>query len=181
MSGLCLIAQILFMDETYYNRKIPVEQRYPRKSRLQRLVGIEQWKSWGERNTFQQAVMRMVRVISKPTLIISCLYYLFTFAWAVGINTTLAIFVTPLYNFGPRQIGFFYFTPVVAVILGEAVGHWLHDFIARILAKRNNGTFQPEFRLAAIWISNPLVIAGLVILGFSLDLGWHYMVAAVGW
>lgn len=32
-------------------------------------------------------------------------YYMFTFAWVVGINTTLSIFVTPLYNFGLKQIG----------------------------------------------------------------------------
>lgn len=49
--------------------------------------------------------MRPIKVILKPTVFMSVFYYLFTFAWVVGINTTLAIFVTPLYNFGPLQIG----------------------------------------------------------------------------
>lgn len=31
----------------------------------------------------------------------------------------LVIFVTPLYGFGHKQISFFYFTPAVAVTLGE--------------------------------------------------------------
>lgn len=50
-------------------------------------------------------MMRPIYVILKPTVFISTIYYLLTFAWVVGINTTLAIFVTPLYNFGPKQIG----------------------------------------------------------------------------
>jgi nitrate/nitrite transporter NarK len=44
-------------------------------------------------------------VLSKLPVAIASFYYLITFAWVVGINTTLAIFLTPLYNFGPRQIG----------------------------------------------------------------------------
>jgi nitrate/nitrite transporter NarK len=104
-TGLCLVAMVLFMDETYYNRTLGPDQRPKRKSRLMRLVGVEQFKSRKQRSTFRQAFMRPVKVLMKPTVFLSCLYYIFTFAWVVGINTTLAIFVTPLYNFGPLQIG----------------------------------------------------------------------------
>ncbi len=76
-----------------------------------------------------------------------------TFAWVVGINTTLSIFVTPLYGFGPKQIGFFYFTPIVAVILGEITGHWLHDLVAKQYIRSHNGHFEPEVRLRAIFLS----------------------------
>lgn len=180
-TGLCLILQILFVDETFFNRKIHSSERYPRQSRWKRLIGIEQWHSRHQRSTFTQAMMRPIRVILKPTVFLSTLYYLFTFAWVVGINTTLSIFVGPLYNFGPRQIGFFYFTPIVAALLGEIAGHWLHDIIARILTRRNGGTFQPEFRLAVIWISEPFMLAGLIVLGFALQRAWHYMLASLGW
>jgi hypothetical protein len=54
-----------------------------------------------------------------------------TFAWVVGINTTLSIFLQPVYGFGPKQIGYFYFTPIIAVVIGEIVGHWLHDIFAK--------------------------------------------------
>jgi len=33
--------------------------------------------------------MRPIKVALKPTVFISCFYYLLTFAWVVGINTTL--------------------------------------------------------------------------------------------
>jgi hypothetical protein len=109
------------------------------------------------------------------------MYYLLTFAWVVGINTTLAIFLTPLYNFGPLQIGYFYFTPIVAALLGEITGHWLHDFIASSYIRKHEGHFEPEVRLRAMWVSTPFILAGLVGLGFCLEDGYHYMVTSLFW
>jgi nitrate/nitrite transporter NarK len=104
-TGLCLIAVIFFMDETYYNRRIPIDQQPPRRSRLLRLIGVEQWASRHQRSSFSECVMRLVKVASRPTLILSWFYYMVTFAWVVGINTTLSIFLSSLYGFGPKQIG----------------------------------------------------------------------------
>lgn len=181
MTGICLISIVLFVDETYYNRRILASERPVRRSRVKRLIGIEQWKSHKQRSTFWQACMRPIRVVMKPTVFLTMTYYMFTFAWVVGINTTLSIFVTPLYNFGLKQIGYFYFTPIVAALLGEIAGHWLHDLIARIYMRRHGGVLEPEARLIAIWISTPFIIAGLIVLGFALERGWHYMLASLGW
>jgi nitrate/nitrite transporter NarK len=181
LSGIALISQILFADETFYNRKLPRSQQPERRSRFLRLIGTEQWKSRHQRSTFKEAVMRPVKVITRPVIALICFYYVFTFAWAVGINTTLAMLVTPLYGFGPKQIGFFYFTPLVSATIGEVMGHWLHDYVANFMTRRNKGTFQPEYRLPVIWLSTPLVVTGLVVLGFSLESGWHFMVTSVAW
>ena len=89
--------------------------------------------------------------------------------------------MTPLYNFGPKQIGYFYFTPIVAALLGETVGHWLHDFIAKTYITRHKGHFEPEVRLTAIWISTPFMVAGLVLLGFCLENAYHYMLTSFAW
>lgn len=125
--------------------------------------------------------MRPIRVIIKPTVFLSVIYYFLTFAWVVGINTTLAIFLTPLYNFGPKQIGFFYFTPIVAALIGEIAGHWLHDGIFRIYSKKQMGRFEPEVRLWAMWLSTPFMIAGLIGLGFCLEDAYHYMLTSLFW
>ncbi|KAL6244298.1 hypothetical protein RBB50_008540 [Rhinocladiella similis] len=180
-TALCLVLTILFVDETYYDRRIPASSQPARGSRVARLLGIAQYRSRGLRNTLSQALMRPVKVALKPTVFISCFYYLLTFAWVVGINTTLSIFLTPLYNFGPLQIGYFYFTPIVAALLGEVCGHWLHDFIATSYIKKHKGHFEPEVRLKAIWISTPFMIAGLIGLGFALEDAFHYMVTSVFW
>jgi hypothetical protein len=148
-------------------------------------------------------------VISKVPVAVATFYYMITFAWVVGINTTLSIFLTPLYDFGPRQIGkstschspltspttialsvqsltnhppgFFYFTPIVAAILGETVGHWLHDFLAHWYMGRHAGRLEPEARLAVVWLSTPFMIAGLILLGFALENGLHFMITSLGW
>jgi MFS family permease len=104
-TGLCLIAIILFVDETYYDRRIPPESQPPRGSRMMRMIGISQWRSRHLRNTFSQAMSRPFIALSKIPVAIAAFYYLITFAWVVGINTTLSIFLGPLYEFGPRQIG----------------------------------------------------------------------------
>ncbi|KAK2671638.1 Major facilitator superfamily [Fusarium oxysporum f. sp. vasinfectum] len=180
-TSLALILTILFVEETYYDRRITAANQPPRGSRVANLLGFAQYQSRHLRNSFGQACMRPFRVIIKPTVFLSCLYYLLTFAWVVGINTTLSIFLTPLYNFGPKQIGFFYFTPVVGAISGEVVGHWLHDGIARQFIKTHNGHFEPEIRLRAIWLSTPFMLAGLVGLGFALEDGYHFMITALFW
>ncbi|KAK3906149.1 putative transporter mfs2 [Staphylotrichum tortipilum] len=181
MNALGLALVVCFLEETYYNRGIPADQQPARGNRVARLTGVAQWKSRHLRNTFGQACWRTASVPLKPIVAISCLFYALTFAWAVGINTTLAIFVTPLYGFGPRQVGFFYFTPVVAVLLGEAAGHWLHDALARRYIRTHNGHFEPEARLRAICFSMPLVIVGLVLIGQCFENAWHYMVTSVCW
>jgi hypothetical protein len=78
-------------------------------------------------------------------------------------------------------IGFFYFTPIVAASIGELMGHWLHDLVARWYMHRHKARFEPEARLAAIWFSTPFMLAGLVLLGFALESGYHYMIASLGW
>jgi hypothetical protein len=70
-----------------------------------RMIGVSQWRSRSLRNSFGQAMARPFIVLSKLPVAISTIYYMVTFAWVVGINTTLAIFLGPLYNFGPKQIG----------------------------------------------------------------------------
>ncbi|KZT37208.1 putative MFS transporter [Sistotremastrum suecicum HHB10207 ss-3] len=181
MTGLCLLAIVLFVDETYYDRKLTKEEQPERGTRVERIIGIAQWRTRHMRNSFYDAVMRLVAVIQKPVIAICTLYYLTTFAWVVGINTTLAIFVKPLYSFGQVQIGAFYTTPIVAAALGQLVGHFLHDAIANHYIKRHGGRFEPEIRLRAIWISEPFIVTGLVVLGFALQRDWHFMVTAVGW
>ena len=84
MTGLCLIAIATLAQETYYDRSIGLAQQPQPKSRLYRLVGVEQFRTRHLRNSFAEAVMRSVKAISRPTVFISTVYYLLIFAWVVG-------------------------------------------------------------------------------------------------
>lgn len=76
MTALGLVLVVLFVDETFYDRRIPTEAQPPRGTRIGRLLGVPQWQSRRLRNSFGEACMRSVRAILKPTVAISCLYYL---------------------------------------------------------------------------------------------------------
>ncbi|KAJ5357750.1 MFS transporter [Penicillium brevicompactum] len=180
MCSLALVLSALFVPETYYNRDS--NDSPSNGSRILTLIGVHQRRvNLLKPNTFTDAVLRPVKVIIKLPILLISFYYFLTFAWVVGINTTLSIFLTPLYDFGPKQIGYFYFTPIVAALLGELCGHYIHDIIARRYIKRHDGHFQPEVRLQAAIISSPFMIAGIVLLGFALQYGFHYMITALGW
>lgn len=105
LTGLALSAVILFGEETYYDRRIPLSEQPAPQSRWLRLVGIEQWRSRSRRNTLTQAFSRSFKVLAKPIILLTNFYYVCIFAWLVAINATLPIFLTSLYGFGPKQIG----------------------------------------------------------------------------
>ncbi|KAL9027814.1 MAG: hypothetical protein Q9180_007272, partial [Flavoplaca navasiana] len=180
-TGVCLVAVIIWGEETYYDRRLPMEKQPSQHSHFLRLVGIEQSRSRHLRNGFGEAMMRALRTISRPVVLLANFYYMFTFAWVVGINATLALFLTSSYDFGPKQIGFFFFAPIIATIFAEAIGHYLHDTLARIYIRRHRGRLEPEARLSVIYTALPFLLTGLVVLGFALERKWHYMVTAVGW
>lgn len=106
--------------------------------------------------------------------------------WAVGINITSSILLaTPVaaggYGFSTRGIGYLYFTPLVAVSLGELFGHYFNDFIANRYTAKHAGIFQPEARLKTNYISAALMIPGLIIVGQALQHHLHYSAIVVGW
>ena len=78
-------------------------------------------------------------------------------------------------------LGFFFFAPVVAAVLAEAIGHYLHDTLAALYIRHHRGRLEPEARLSVIYFALPFLLVGLVVLGFALERKWHYMVTAVAW
>ncbi|KAL6713803.1 hypothetical protein ACLMJK_008295 [Lecanora helva] len=181
IAGICLVAIVLFVDESFYDRRLPPEKQPPRKSRILRIIGVEQWQTRQQRSTFFEAIFLPFKAISKIPVLFCTLYYAIMFAWNVGINNTLSLFLSEKYNFGPTSIGYFYFTPMIAVLLGEGLGHWLHNYIADVYVRRHNGHFDPEARLFVLWLAIPCNVAGLILYGFTYQRNYHYMVAALAW
>lgn len=105
LSALSWLLIIFFMDETIYNRSLPRDQQPVPKSRLLRLVGVEQWRSRHSRQTFSQAIMRPIIAISKLPVLLSTIYYFLNFAWIIGVNATISIWLTTFYKFTPYNLG----------------------------------------------------------------------------
>lgn len=106
--------------------------------------------------------------------------------WAVGINQSSSIlFATPIdkggYGFTDRSLGFIYFTPVVAVIIGEAFGHVFNDYLFVRYIRTHRGIFQPEARLPANYIAAIFMIPGIILVGQALTNHLHYAAIIMGW
>lgn len=109
-----------------------------------------------------------------------------SFMWAVGINITSTILLeTPIeaggYGFGPRAVGYLYFTPLVAVFLGETFGHFFNDWIANRYVRKHEGIFKPEARLVTNYIAAAFMIPGLIIVGQTLEKHLSYAGIIMGW
>jgi hypothetical protein len=109
-----------------------------------------------------------------------------SFMWAVGINITSTILLeTPIeaggYGFGPKAVGLLYFTPLVAVSLGEAFGHFFNDWVANRYVRKHEGIFKPEARLVTNYIAAAFMIPGLIIVGQTLEKHLSYAGIIMGW
>ena len=106
--------------------------------------------------------------------------------WSVGINSTSAIlFSLPPteggYGFSPRSVGFLFFAPVIATILGEVFGHFFNDFVASRYIRKHKGIFVPEARLLPIYVAGCLMVPGLVLIGQALSQHLSWVALAFGW
>ena len=186
---MCFI--LVFGDETYYNRGVPIPQQPIRKkgygSRLLRITGI--WQIKYHQNYFATIISsysRLLEVFLKPVIPLTMLFYSAIFMWFIGITVSSSILLeTPLkfggYGLGPISVGYIFFTPIVGVLIGEGFGHWFNDYVVRRYGKRHNGLFVPEVRLWTTYIGAVLMIPGLVIVGQTLQ--HHLSVTALvfGW
>lgn len=77
------------------------------------------------------------------------------------------------------ETGLFYFAPIIATILAEVAGHWLHDLAAALYTRQHAGRFEPEARLLPVYLATPVMIIGIVLVGYGLQRVWHYMIIAV--
>lgn len=106
--------------------------------------------------------------------------------WAVGINQTSSIlFATPVaeggYGFAQDTVGYLFFAPIVAILLGEFFGHFFNDYLQHRYVRKHEGVFVPEARLSPIYLAGFFQIPGLTLLGQALTHHLHWSAIIIGW
>lgn len=105
LAAIALISVVFVLDETLYTRSGSESESVTTKySRIQRLAGIEQAKSFRQRSLTQSLIRPVVAITKLPVFLI-IVYYFLNFAWVIGVNTTVSIWLTDFYHFTPRGIG----------------------------------------------------------------------------
>ncbi|KAL2415722.1 hypothetical protein ABEF95_004306 [Exophiala dermatitidis] len=181
--ALGLLLTVVLGDEPFYPRHLMPDLRPKRKSRILRLVGVEQYRTKYTTNSFWEAGSRLGYTIMKLPVFLTCVFYFFDFPWTIGNNTTISVFIIPAYNFSYRNLAAIYTAPVIGAVLGLVVGHFMFDFIGKLWARTHGGLIDPESRLILVWLILPFKLVGYNLIGATLHHApaWSWWVLAVGW
>ncbi|KAF2426514.1 hypothetical protein EJ08DRAFT_663264 [Tothia fuscella] len=106
-----------------------------------------------------------------PAILWSSVVYSLSIGWLIIMSESMStIYKNPdRYNFTSLQTGLVYLSPFIGGILGTAVAGKVSDSMVRFMARRNDGIYEPEFRLV---MGIPIAIAttiGLMGFGWSVE------------
>ncbi|EJT99823.1 MFS general substrate transporter [Dacryopinax primogenitus] len=108
-------------------------------------------------------IARPLPCFVSPVVIWATLAYGFLTVWLVVLSVTVSlIFGSPPYNFNSTQTGLVSISPLIGSLLAALIAGPVVDWCATGLAKRNNGVYEPEFRLLLCF---PMLI--LEVLGYA--------------
>ena len=132
----------------------------PKKTYLQQL---KPWSPINPHDSYISLFFRPWPLIIYPAVIFSFLIFSTTLAWVVCvINTSGAVFQGPFYKMSPGISSLINIPAIIGIIFGAYAGGALTDTISKAWAKKNNGIFEPEFRLIALVFPFFIVPAGLL-------------------
>lgn len=119
--------------------------------------------------SFWKGVWKPIPLVAYPAVLFSTVVYgtYFAFLLAISVLTVTALSMPP-YNLNPAQIGLTNVPLLVVGFIGSPLSGWMADWAAKFMARRNNGVFEPEFRLVLMLVAVPFATVGFVGFGLSL-------------
>lgn len=132
--------------------------------------------------SYWKILIRPFFCLINPAVLWSTLVIAFTTLWVIGIAFLVAeIYAPPPFLLNAAEIGYISAGPVVGGLLGCVICGSISDPIARYLTSKNNGIYEPEFRLP-IMVGVPVTCSiGYFLLGKLLSEGAGPVVASVLW
>ncbi|CAJ2511979.1 Uu.00g076040.m01.CDS01 [Anthostomella pinea] len=123
-------------------------------------------------DSFWKGVLKPFPLICFPAVIFSTFVYASFFTWLLMIGVlSVSIFSAPPYNLSASQVGLTNVPLAIAALIFSPISGWMADALPVWMAKRNNGVFEPEFRLVLMAIAVPLSTAGFIGFGVSASNG----------
>jgi hypothetical protein len=116
-----------------------------------------------------------------PAVLWSAVVYSLSVGWLIVLSESMSNIYKnrATYNFNSLQTGLVYLSPFIGGILGTAVAGKVSDLIVRFMSRRNDGIYEPEFRLV---MGIPIAICttiGLMGFGWSVQERDHWIVPTV--
>lgn len=115
-----------------------------------------------------------------PSVLYGSLQYSLAVVWLIVISETISdIFKNPPYGYSAQHFGLFYVGPFVGGILGSLSTSFIGDRIIRLMVKKNDGIYEPEFRLVMLIPATILSCLGLIGYGWSADEEDHWIAIVI--
>ncbi|EEU43803.1 uncharacterized protein NECHADRAFT_89568 [Fusarium vanettenii 77-13-4] len=126
-------------------------------------------------------LLRPLGLPRHPAIVWACAMWSVTYSWVI-IQGAVAdqIFRAPPYNLSPTSVGLLIgIAPLVGSAIGTILGGWMCDWVAQLMVKRNDGVYEPEFRLVVFVPTLITIIIGSFGLGMAIAGGLSIWVCAV--
>ncbi|KAF3905653.1 hypothetical protein ABW21_db0206115 [Orbilia brochopaga] len=132
-------------------------------------------------DSFWKSLARPMVLFAYPAILWSTVVYSLSVVWLIVLSETVAHIYQQAnpYNFNQLQTGMVYISPFVGGVLGSAVAGKLSDVIVRFMARKNDGVYEPEFRLVMAIGVAIATSAGLMGFGWSAYEGDKWIVPTV--
>jgi len=132
--------------------------------------GVPQPKSWKQKlalfdgrktdDSYWKLLLRPFPLFIHPAFAWACLIQGTMIGWTVFIGVILAsIFMGPPYWWNEVKTGYTYVGPFLGALLGFIFSGVMADTSAKFMTRRNNGIYEPEFRILLVI---PMTIIGCI-------------------
>ncbi|KAF2146295.1 uncharacterized protein K452DRAFT_294871 [Aplosporella prunicola CBS 121167] len=96
-----------------------------------------------------RVALRPFILFAYPAVLWSTVVYSLSIGWLIVLSESVSAIYRnrETYNFTALQCGLVYISPFVGGVLGTAVAGKCSDIVVRYMSRRNDGVYEPEFRL----------------------------------
>jgi hypothetical protein len=127
------------------------------------LQDLNPWSGVDKNANYFRLLLKPWPMVVYPAAVFGFLTYASGVGWILcATNTNASVFQHPPYNMTPAINGLIGIAGFIGIALGAYCGGGLTDKFAEWRARKNNGVFEPETRLAALVIPFFVVPFGLL-------------------
>ncbi|KAF2477326.1 MFS general substrate transporter [Lindgomyces ingoldianus] len=123
------------------------------------------------KDKWHRVMVRPFILFAYPAVLWSSMVYALAIGWLIVLSESVSSIYEnrQSYDFTALQVGLVYVSPFIGGVLGTAVAGKISDIIVRFMARKNDGIYEPEFRLVmALPIAMSTTI-GLMGFGWSAE------------
>ncbi|SCV34322.1 related to transporter protein HOL1 [Fusarium fujikuroi] len=136
------------------------------------IYNLRPWSGYYDASGFWYSIFAPFKMLGSPVVIWGCFQLTICMSWLVLLASTASqIFTQPPYNFTVAQVGLTNLSSFVGTFIATALAGLMVDGLATFMARRNEGIYEPEFRLPILVLLTTLGGSGFFGYGQSLSNG----------